>query len=207
MSFAVVQIYISKGDIKKDIITGAIFGAVDALAIEAGEKLWGVSDEIEWTNVIEGAVIGGVSGGISNKIGNFAKVTQRLKSWGKSAAIKIGGFVDKIKAKIAKITQRLKSWGKSAAIKIGDFVDKIKAKIVRFIYSREKYFSDKTKFEWFVEATIGSLTSLFINYLWQKTKEKKEEAIKTIERSYTEAIYQLSKKTEDIILSDMHFFK
>ena len=323
LSFAVVQIYISKGDIKKDIITGAIFGAVDALAIEAGEKLWGVSDEIEWTNVIEGAVIGGVSGGISNKIGNFAKVTQRLKGWGKSdaikiggfvdkikakiakspqrskgwgksdaikiggfvdkrkakiakitqrlkgwgksaaikiggfvdkrkakiakitqrlkgwgksAAIKIGGFVDKIKAKIAKITQRLKSWGKSAAIKIGDFVDKIKAKItktpqrskgwekndaikigdfvdkikakiVRFIYSREKYFSDKTKFEWFVEATIGSLTSLFINYLWQKTKEKKEEAIKTIERSYTEAIYQLSKKTEDIILSDMHFFK
>lgn len=178
LSFAVVQIYISKGDIKKDIITGAIFGAVDALAIEAGEKLWGVSDEIEWTNVIEGAVIGGVSGGISNKIGNFAKVTQRLKGW-----------------------------GKSAAIKIGDFVDKIKAKIVRFIYSREKYFSDKTKFEWFVEATIGSLTSLFINYLWQKTKEKKEEAIKTIERSYTEAIYQLSKKTEDIILSDMHFFK
>jgi len=236
LSFAVVQIYISKGDIKKDIITGAIFGAVDALAIEAGEKLWGVSDEIEWTNVIEGAVIGGVSGGISNKIGNFAKVTQRLKGWGKSAAIKIGGFVDKIKAKIAKITQRLKSWGKSDAIKIGgfvdkikakitktpqrskgwekndaikigDFVDKIKAKIVRFIYSREKYFSDKTKFEWFVEATIGSLTSLFINYLWQKTKEKKEEAIKTIERSYTEAIYQLSKKTEDIILSDMHFFK
>ena len=236
LSFAVVQIYISKGDIKKDIITGAIFGAVDALAIEAGEKLWGVSDEIEWTNVIEGAVIGGVSGGISNKIGNFAKVTQRLKGWGKSDAIKIGGFVDKIKAKIAKITQRLKSWGKSAAIKIGDFVDKIKAKItktpqrskgwekndaikigdfvdkikakiVRFIYSREKYFSDKTKFEWFVEATIGSLTSLFINYLWQKTKEKKEEAIKTIERSYTEAIYQLSKKTEDIILSDMHFFK
>ena len=207
LSFAVVQIYISKGDIKKDIITGAIFGAVDALAIEAGEKLWGVSDEIEWTNVIEGAVIGGVSGGISNKIGNFAKVTQRLKGWGKSDAIKIGGFVDKRKAKIAKITQRLKSWGKSAAIKIGDFVDKIKAKIVRFIYSREKYFSDKTKFEWFVEATIGSLTSLFINYLWQKTKEKKEEAIKTIERSYTEAIYQLSKKTEDIILSDMHFFK
>ncbi|WP_308007817.1 hypothetical protein, partial [uncultured Prevotella sp.] len=110
-------------------------------------------------------------------------------------------------AKITKTPQRSKGWEKNDAIKIGDFVDKIKAKIVRFIYSREKYFSDKTKFEWFVEATIGSLTSLFINYLWQKTKEKKEEAIKTIERSYTEAIYQLSKKTEDIILSDMHFFK
>ena len=69
----------------------------------------------------------------------------------------------------------------------------------RFIYDKRRIYVN------------GKVASGIVKGLWYRVTfdfiPTKEEAIKTIERSYTEAIYQLSKKTEDIILSDMHFFK